>query len=124
MAKSGVDKLLNAEGPGYGCKDDFTITCLLTGETISTRTYLALDHDHSLKPYDWYLSLIVAGISEHKLSDGYASPYRALPYSIDNDPGPRERLIALKAPERAGIADHMTLLTGADSMSPCQPSRS
>jgi len=115
IAENEANALHEAEGPGYACKHDFTVICLRTGAPISTRTYLAVDHDHTLKPYDWYLALVLAGIDEHKLGEDYAALYRTRTYDIDNDIRRRQRQIALKVLERAGIADFATLLTGTRS---------
>lgn len=115
IEESEADALHMAEGPGYECKDDFIVTCLRTGETLATRTYLAVHNDHTLKPYDWYLALVLAGIDEHRLGDDYAALYRLRAYDIDDDPKRNERIKAHKALERAGIPDYAHLLTATES---------
>ena len=50
------------EGRGYGYerKEDFVVRFADTAELVTAKTYLATRHDPSLRPFDWYLALIVA----------------------------------------------------------------
>ena len=106
-----ADILHQAEGPGYAFIDDFLVTCRYTGATISTGTYIAFRHDHTIKPYDWYLALILAGVAEHNLGAEHAALHRSIAYDVDTDHERRERLIALEALEHTGVADYTALLS-------------
>lgn len=56
-------------GRGYRRADDFAIRSKATGEITQAATYIATDLDETLKPYDWYLGLIVAGAREHAFDE-------------------------------------------------------
>lgn len=98
-----------AEGRGYRRLTDFVVRCLRTGEPIETHTYQARTHDSRLKPYDWYLALVMAGSGEHGLGEDYAAALRATPYHADPQPERVSRQRAVHALERAGIADYTRL---------------
>lgn len=55
-------------GNGYRRDDHFAVTREATGTVIKAVTYLATKLDPSLRPYDWYLALIVAGARESKIA--------------------------------------------------------
>jgi gamma-glutamylcyclotransferase len=107
------------EGPAYR-RCDFRVTCIRTGDEISACTYLARERHDDLKPHDWYLALILAGIEEHGIGDDYASAIRAAEYEVDEQTSRDARLQALAAFERANLADYARLLTPAAS-SPAAP---
>lgn len=110
ISTSDLDNLNRAEGPGYDRYDDFPVTCLRTGESITADTYLAQEHRGHLKPYDWYLALVIAGIVEHKLDPKYASEFRAIDYDIDTDTSRKSRQTAISVLQRAGYRDYTALL--------------
>ena len=86
------------------------VECLRTGKAIRACTYIARVLDANLKPYVWYLALVMAGIAEHGFGEHYAAPYRAIPYAIDPAVGRRGRQDALRALKAAGIANHNAVL--------------
>ena len=56
-------------GSGYERRDAFLIRPVDSEDIIQAATYLATSRDSALKPYDWYLALVIAGAHEHKLGD-------------------------------------------------------
>lgn len=110
IAESEAAALRAAEGPGYRLVDEFAVACLRTGEILATRTFLAVARDPALKPYDWYLALLLAGIAEHGLGDDYAARCRAFAYDIDRRYERPERLAAMEALAQSGIDDYAPLL--------------
>ncbi|WP_435140424.1 gamma-glutamylcyclotransferase family protein [Pseudopelagicola sp. nBUS_19] len=69
IEKTELRQLDRAEGAGYGYDrdDGFRVTCASTGETVTATTYLASTADPKLKPFDWYLALVLAGSHHHNL---------------------------------------------------------
>jgi gamma-glutamylcyclotransferase len=68
-----------AEGPDYERNSSFVVHDDI-GNEINTFTYLAKKQTTGLKPYDWYLALIIAGGLEHKIN---ISHMREINYQID-----------------------------------------
>lgn len=56
-------------GRGYRRADDFAIRLKDTREITQAATYIATDLDETLRPYDWYLALILAGAREHAFDE-------------------------------------------------------
>lgn len=110
ISTSDLDNLNNAEGLGYERHNDFQVTCLRTGESITTHTYMAKKRRSNLKPYDWYLALVIAGIVEHELDPKYESAFRAIKYDIDTDTCRKSRQTAIAELQRAGYPDYTALL--------------
>lgn len=83
-------------GNGYNRDDTFPIE-LLSGERTSAVTYIAdaAHTDHTLRPYDWYLALVLAGAREHSLPAQYLAQLEAIPAIPDPIPSRRTRLEAL-----------------------------
>ena len=104
-------ELDSVEGDGYERQEQFEVTCLHSGEIIQTYTYLAKKEDSNLKPYDWYLSLVIAGIIEHNLDCNYVSAIRGVGFDVDVDKSRKSRLEAVKALQIVGISDYAQLLT-------------
>ena len=71
------------EGPGYRRTDGFTVTCTRTGQAIPASTYFARDLVPDLKPFDWYLALVLAGVAEHGLDEAHAARLRDVAYTVD-----------------------------------------
>ena len=84
IASEELEALDEVEGPGYRREEAFPVVCTRSGETIHTCLYLANEHDDRLKPYDWYLALMLAGIAEHGLGNDYASVFRAVGWQHDH----------------------------------------
>ena len=109
IAMSELPKLDDSER-GYERREGFFVTCFRAGEPISTYTYLAEKLQPHLKPKDWYLALVIAGINEHELGDDYASELREIKYDVDSVTDRQTRLDAIEAMEQAGIPNYRTLL--------------
>jgi gamma-glutamylcyclotransferase (GGCT)/AIG2-like uncharacterized protein YtfP len=75
-------------GQGYDRVGDFTAHNLDTGKPLDAVTYIA-NPDFivsDLKPYDWYLNLVIAGARHHALPSDYAMALTATPSTADPEP--------------------------------------
>lgn len=111
IASEELEDLDEVEGPGYRREEAVPVVCTRSGETIHTCLYLANEHDDRLRPYDWYLALMLAGIAEHGLDNDYASVFRTVSWELDLQLERKARQEALSALEHAGIADYQQLLS-------------
>ncbi len=89
IKKCDLEKLDDAEGlgKGYDKKDNFNVTLVSTGTIQSTFTYIATynsKHTH-LRPFDWYLALVVAGAMQHKLPEEAIADYKGTDFQLDRD---------------------------------------
>ena len=100
-------------GTGYNRLDQFAVHCLTRKENLHHTTYIACNPVAGLKPYDWYLALVIAGAQENKLSEAYIKDLLETPRAPDPQPDRPGRRAALKALNEAGYADEMDVLTGA-----------
>lgn len=98
-------------GHGYTRTDDFAVR-LMTGESLQVSTYLAIRHDTTLKPFDWYLALCVAGAHEHGFDEALRQRFSTHPRLADPDHNREGRRLALEALAAAGHDDWQSLLTG------------
>src|SRR5690606_24240011 len=98
-------------GKGYDRADDFPV-CLAGGQSLTAITYIAPKPEEGLKPYDWYLALVLAGASEHGLDETYIGQLREIAFEVDPNPDRKSRQDALFALKRAGHADYTGLLAG------------
>lgn len=97
-----LDQLDHEEGvgKGYDRHDRFAVIRADTGETVPAKTYLATKPRPDLRPFDWYLALIVAGARQHGLPQDQIERLRSSPYHIDlRDDRPRrhDAIDALRA---------------------------
>jgi len=111
VAKADLPKLDAAEGAGrgYDRHDQFEVVIAATGERVKAATYLATKTEAHLKPYDWYLALVLAGAHHHELDAAHMQRLRAIEYVVDDDHTRQSRadaLIALAAHDY----DHRVLL--------------
>jgi len=111
IAATELEDLNEAEGSGYDRHDDCPVTCLRTGESILTNTYIARNHEGHLKPYDWYLALVIAGMVELKIDLEYVSKFRKIEYDIDTKTDRRSRQTAVNALQLAGYPNYTELLS-------------
>lgn len=102
-----------AEGPGYRRLTEFPVQCLRTDEFIVTQTYMAIEQHRDMRPYDWYLALVLAGVGEHGLGDAYAAQLRAVLPTADEELERPSRKEALRALREGGIYDYRVLLDSA-----------
>ncbi len=58
---------------GYRRDDHFIVETADAKRRLEVSTYIAVDNavDERLKPFDWYLALVIAGGVQHKLPDEY-----------------------------------------------------
>lgn len=107
-----LTSLDRAEGAGYGYDrvDDFRITHASTGEIITATTYLANKLDRNLKPFDWYLALVLAGSHHNDLLDYHQTRLRAVSHIIDTDEDREGRIEAFRALSKNGYSNHHSLL--------------
>lgn len=121
--KADLGALDRAEGAGFGYDraDDFTAEITGTGERITAATYIAGTTDRQLKPFDWYLALVVAGARHHALGDDHLARLRLIAHIIDLDHNRKDRREALEALLAHGFDDHLVLLNKTESVS--SPSR-
>jgi hypothetical protein len=113
ITKSDLPSLDRAEGAGYGYDrhDDFAVRLAATDESVTAMTYIASRTEAHLKPFDWYLALVVAGAHHHELDDGHTQRLRQIEYVIDADLTRDGRADALRALAEHGYDDHNVLLT-------------
>jgi gamma-glutamylcyclotransferase len=85
-------------GAGYVRIDDFTIVSEPEGAALAAATYIAepAHVDPSLRPYDWYLKLVVRGAKQNGLGKAYVDMLRGVEYIIDLKPDRKTRLSALR----------------------------
>lgn len=110
LSRDDVGKLDAFEGPGYRRQDDFVVTCIDSGEQLATCTYVAREGKPGLRPYDWYLALVLAGLIHHAIDPTYARQLRMTRFDVDADQARTSRHTALQDLESAGHADYRDLL--------------
>lgn len=82
----------------------FTVTRWDTGAIVSAVTYIAQETriDKTLKPYDWYLALVVAGAKQNQLPKAYIDQLARAVSRDDPDAGRRTFKAARAVLEAAG----------------------
>ena len=78
------------EGLGVGYKR-LELDCVTNCSNLticSAYSYQATDLNPTLKPFDWYLALVVAGAEQHELPTNYISTLREIKYDTDPEPKP------------------------------------
>lgn len=58
---------------GYTRDDHFIVETAEAGSRLVVSTYIAADKaiDDFVKPFDWYLALVISGVIQHKLPNDY-----------------------------------------------------
>jgi hypothetical protein len=112
ISLSDLPSLDQAEGAGAGYDriDSFPVIASGDGEAIMATTYVATSVNQGLKPYDWYLALVIAGARQHDLEEQHLKELRHTEYIIDDKPNRKARLVALRALQSSGHPDHHQLL--------------
>lgn len=89
-------------GKGYDRNDDFQVSIADSEEPQGVMTYIAshANTDPSLRPYDWYFNLILAGVRQHALPPDYRARIEAMPPVIDPWPDRPTRCAAMELLER------------------------
>ncbi len=113
IAKPELAKLDEAEGRGYDRIDNFIVQTE-HGKNVSSVTYIANSPVQGLRPYDWYIALVIAGANEHLLEEQYRSALKAIPYQVDERSNCNYREAALEALRAAGFetADRVLQVQG------------
>ncbi len=114
IAKSDLRELDRAEGAGHGYDPhvDFAVRLATTDQTVTATTYIASRTEAHLKPFDWYLALVIAGAHHHELDEGHTERLRQIEYVVDSDLTRDGRTDALTALAAHGYGDHNVFLTG------------
>lgn len=99
-----------AAGKGYDRLDSFPVRLSEDGQVVHTTTYLAKENHASLRPYDWYLALMIAGAQEHAIGQDHVSEFRKVAFDKDRDAVRPSRLDALDALRKHGHHDYRALL--------------
>jgi hypothetical protein len=89
---------LDAAEKGYSRRDHFPLQVANTSSPLFATTYLAENTqiDLNLKPYDWYLGLVIAGARQQQLPLEYISTLEAEPSRMDGRTDRKIRLEAIK----------------------------
>jgi gamma-glutamylcyclotransferase len=98
-------------GGGYYRDDNFPVR-LVGGNAIHASAYLASKPEAHLKPYDWYLALVIAGGREHNLNPDYVARFRQAGYEFDHDKDRDTRKRATEALARSGFPEYRRILSG------------
>ena len=105
-----LDKAEGTTDGGYKRCDKFSVRLVDGDGTVTASTYLATNTDCSLKPYDWYLALVIADASEHGLGEDYLASLRRADPMPDPKDGRGTRIKAIEALTKAGYPDCRKLL--------------
>jgi len=93
-------KLDTAEGAGQGYDriDSFSAHDEMSEGIVQVVTYLsdAASLESTLKPYDWYLCLVIVGARQHNLPQGYVDAIQSIRPTTDPKPGRKTRQEALR----------------------------
>ena len=110
--RSALDKA-GGKGSGYDRIDDFIVNMLPDMTQAQVTTYLASCSavDDGLKPYDWYLALVIAGALQHNLPQTRIARLRKADYIEDPVSTRKERVEAEKALKIAGWPDYKQILS-------------
>lgn len=90
---SALDRAEGARN-GYHRCDAFPVHRSGSDAIVQAVTYLAKSPEANLKPYDWYLALIIAGAQQHGLGDDYIAKLQRVPYEQDDDRTRKDKAIA------------------------------
>lgn len=103
-------ELDRAEGVGNGYERRTVDIVMCDGRAVDAMTYGATKRQSGLKPYDWYLALVIAGAMQQGLSDAYIERLRATPFTADADLQRGTRRDALEVLSLAGQMEEFDLL--------------
>ena len=78
---------LDEAEPGYRREGGFEVIVTGTGARKTAVTYISLEacRNPDLKPFDWYLALVVAGAMEHRFPAPVIAAYRDTATRADED---------------------------------------
>jgi gamma-glutamylcyclotransferase len=83
-----------AEGLGRGYEHR-TVTVLTDSRAVAAGVYYATQIDRLLRPFDWYLGLVLAGAIEHGLPASYVAGIEAVATVVDPNADRREANLAI-----------------------------
>ena len=107
---SEIDELDAAEGAGYERQDEFPVICLQTGELVQACTYVALENVSDLRPFDWYLALVLAGLHSHDMDREYIQAIESTDFTVDTSQHRKSRVDAIRDLQAAGYSDYSVIL--------------
>ena len=92
-------------GNGYERDDDFAVIRSDTGDDIAAKTYIAAPTaiDPSLRPFDWYHALVLAGARQNNLPAPHISRIQSQTFTPDPRPDRPQRREALRVLELSGF---------------------
>lgn len=90
----------------YQRDDNFEIQPVGSDSVIAATTYLANKPEDGLKPYDWYLALLIAGAVQHGLDPDHIRMLKRIKFDETND----SRQKAIGALKSAGYEKYEMLL--------------
>lgn len=101
------------KGNGYDRLDKFSANLLADGTQYRVKTYIASTSavEDRLKPYDWYLALVIAGALQHKLPETWIARLHEVAYIADPDSKRTGRVKAEEALKNAGWQDYKQILS-------------
>ena len=99
-------ELDNAEGKNYCRHDDFDVSRVSDQKRLQVTTYIAdaTPINTGLLPYDWYLSLVLAGAEQHRLPPAYIKALRAFATKPDPEQGRQSKTLAHSCLKDAGFS--------------------
>ena len=89
-------------GQGYHRVDDLGVQ-LEIGDEVRVSTYIGTRLDRSLKPYDWYRALVIAGAQEHELPGEWIAMLEQVACVPDPDLKRKNRVDAIAVLKEAGF---------------------
>lgn len=92
MKASEKYSLDRAEGLGEGYAER-EVEILSGARGVTAQAYYATDKDLTLRPYNWYKAIVLAGAREHRLPDNYVAAIE----SVISIPDPDEKRAAANA---------------------------
>ena len=110
ISYSQKEALDRVEGLGVGYEQlalNKVINCS-NGVTYSAYSYQAIKLNSELKPFDWYLALVIAGAEQHGLPSDYIATLRQTNYKVDQSP----KSDVIKLLSAKGIIDIADYLKG------------
>lgn len=100
-------------GSGYRRDDALLIDDIARGGTVRTSSYFGTSLDAQLKPFDWYLAIVIAGANHHGLDAAHIAALRATEFVEDTNLNRKTRVAAIEAMREHGIVDYRALLEGS-----------
>lgn len=110
--RSGLDRH-EGLGSGYRRDDSLLIDDVARAGTVRTSSYLGTTLDPHLKPYDWYLAIVIAAANHHGLDAAHIAALRATEFVEDTNLDRKTRVAAIEAMREHGIVDYRALLEGS-----------